>query len=124
MHADSRIISFLFKNLISASLISKDNGNESFCGITWMRHFSYSNSCEKDFKRDYLLYFTLLGRTYLFGRKKDITKYTIVEDSDTKLESIPCYSHYYLFTLIILAINIFSNNSFQSYISSIFNSSY
>ena len=50
MHAASPAIS-LFQNIISASLLSKNSGNDSFSGINWMRHLSYPNSRENDFER-------------------------------------------------------------------------
>ena len=50
MHATSPAVS-LFQNIISASLLSKNSGNESFSGINWMRDFSYSNSRENDFEK-------------------------------------------------------------------------
>ena len=53
MHAAFPAVS-LFRNIISASLLSKNSGNESCSGMNWMRDFSYSNSHENDFERFYL----------------------------------------------------------------------
>ena len=50
MHAASPAIS-LFQNIITASLLSKNGGNEPFSEIYWMGDFSYSNSRENDFER-------------------------------------------------------------------------
>ena len=54
MHAASRIMSFLFQNLISLSLISGNSWNESFYGINWMRDFSSLISRQNVFERDYI----------------------------------------------------------------------
>ena len=54
-HATSRTINFFFQNLISASLISGNSGNESFCGINWMRNFSSSVSGQNVFEKYYLI---------------------------------------------------------------------
>ena len=53
MYAASPVFSLL-QNKISASLLSKNSGNETFSGINWMRDFSYSNSRGNDFERYYL----------------------------------------------------------------------